>query len=41
MKPPHGKFATEPVKSGACIAVLRDAVSLAMDARGDLAHIAA
>jgi hypothetical protein len=34
-------IATEAVKPGAGIAVLRDAVSLVMDARTDLAHIAA
>jgi tRNA-dihydrouridine synthase A len=34
-------IATEAVKPGAGIAVLRDAVSLVMDARADLAHIAA
>jgi tRNA-dihydrouridine synthase A len=34
-------IATEAVKPGAGIAVLRDAVSLVMDARVDLAHIAA
>jgi tRNA-dihydrouridine synthase A len=34
-------IATEAVKPGAGIAVLRDAVGLVMDARADLAHIAA
>jgi tRNA-dihydrouridine synthase A len=34
-------IATEAVKPGAGIAVLRDAVSLVIDARADLAHIAA
>jgi len=34
-------IATEAVKPGAGIAVLREAVSLVMDARTDLAHIAA
>jgi tRNA-dihydrouridine synthase A len=34
-------IATEAVKPGAGIAVLRDAVRLVMDARTDLAHIAA
>jgi hypothetical protein len=34
-------IATEAVKPGAGIAVLRDAVGRVMDARTDLAHIAA
>jgi len=34
-------IATASVKPGAGIAVLRDAVNWVMDARGDLAHIAA
>jgi hypothetical protein len=34
-------IATETVKPGAGIAVLRDAVGRVMDARTDLAHIAA
>jgi hypothetical protein len=41
LKPLRGKFATEAVKPGAGIAVPRDAVSSVMDARTDLAHIAA